>query len=84
MTILVTLKPEVAGYAIDWISNCGSGSEEGLVINLHADFPIPEDQLHQDGVFPWMEHVQDIGNIQQALLPDFRGFGSLEELLRIT
>lgn len=83
MTVFVTLKPESASCDVQCTSNCEPGSEEGLIVNLHPDYPIPEDQLHQDQVFPWLKHVRDVGKIQHELLGDFPGFKGLEELRRI-
>ncbi len=82
MTVFVTLKPEDASCDVQCTSNCEPASEEGLIVNLHPDYPIPEDQLHQDQVFPWLTHVHDIAKKQLELLGDFSGFDSLEELSR--
>ena len=44
---------------LKYIENCEIGNEDGAVINLSPEFPIPPGQLHQDGVFPWMHFVRD-------------------------
>ena len=81
-TVLVTLIPERATCDIKCVVNCEPGDAEGVVVNLHPDFPIPEDQLHQDLSFPWLGQLQDIGKAQEALLPEFKGFESIEALER--
>lgn len=39
------------------IENCEIGTEEGNIINLNPEFPIPPDMLHEDHTFPWMHFV---------------------------
>lgn len=74
------LVPEKASVNVECVSNCEPGKEEGLVVNLHPDFTIPEDQLHQDQVFPWLEHVEKITKEQAEILGGFPGFDDLDEM----
>ncbi|ADL56402.1 hypothetical protein Galf_2400 [Gallionella capsiferriformans ES-2] len=57
----------IAGLEIDFnnvkakpvfIENCEETAEEGKVINLDPDHPVPDDMLHMDMIFPWMQHVE--------------------------
>lgn len=41
------------------IENCDFSTQEGTVVNLHPELPVPSDQLHKDGVFPWLSFVRD-------------------------
>lgn len=41
------------------IENCDFGNQEGAVVNLLPELPVPSDQLHKDGVFPWQSFVRD-------------------------
>jgi hypothetical protein len=82
MLIEVTQKPEIGSAIINCASNCEESTEEGLIINLHPDFPIKEDQLHVDGVFPWLEHVQNIATRQMELGATMPQFSSIEEYKR--
>jgi hypothetical protein len=79
MSIEVIQLRDTASCEIRCTSNCEKGSEEGLIVNLHPDFPIPEDQIHVDRVFPWLEHVRGIAKHQQALGVVMPQFSSLEE-----
>jgi hypothetical protein len=56
----------IAGLEIDFenvkatpvfIENCEETTEEGKVINLDPDHPVPDDLLYMDMTFPWMHHV---------------------------
>ncbi len=67
MTIDVVQRPEVASADIQFTNNCEIGTEEGLIVNLHPDFPVPKDQLHVDRAFPWLKHVSAVGQQQDAL-----------------
>lgn len=44
---------------IKCIENCEIGNDEGAIINLNPELPIPPELMHQDGVFPWMHFVQN-------------------------
>jgi hypothetical protein len=65
--------------AVKYVSNCEPGTEEGLVINLHPRFTIPEDQLHQDGVFPWLSYDMQIHRVQTEISSEPPKFSSFEE-----
>lgn len=67
MTIDVVQRPERLGADITCTANCEDGTQEGLIVNLHPDFPVPEDQLHVDQAFPWLKHVRAVGQQQEAL-----------------
>jgi hypothetical protein len=41
------------------LENCERGNEEGVIVNLHPDFAISKDKLHEDFVFPFMDYVSD-------------------------
>ena len=79
MAIEVTQKPSNGSCIIDCVTNCKRGTSEGLVVNLHPDFPIPEDQLHADMAFPWLEQVHELSEIQQTLLPNLPAFNTIGE-----
>jgi hypothetical protein len=80
MTIDVIQRPESTSCDITCSMNCEAGTEEGLIVNLHPDFPIPEDQLHVDRVFPWLAHVARVGKRQEELGHASPAFSSLEDL----
>ncbi|RFC41354.1 MAG: hypothetical protein DID89_2727545983 [Candidatus Nitrotoga sp. CP45] len=82
MSIEVIKKPEIASMGIHCVSNCEESAEEGLIVNLHPDFPIPEDQLHVDLAFPWLGHVQDLAKRQIELGATTPQFSSFEEYRR--
>jgi hypothetical protein len=67
MSIEVVQQPEIASCEIKCTTNCRDGTEEGLIVNLHPDFPIPEDQLHVDQAFPWLSRVAAVGKRQESL-----------------
>ncbi len=52
------------------IENCEVSESEGIIINLHPEFAIPEAMLHKDGVFPWLQDSHRIINEQKNLLPE--------------
>src|SRR5712692_9005212 len=70
--------------AIKYVSNCEPGTEEGLVINLHPRFTIPEDHLHQDGIFPWLSYDMEIHRIQTEMHSEPPKFSSFEEWQEFT
>jgi len=41
------------------VENCEIGNEEGIIMNLSSEFPIPPEQLHEDKIFPWMHFIQN-------------------------
>ena len=82
MSIEVIQKPDIASAEIHCVSNCEESAEEGLIVNLHPDFLIPEDQLHVDGVFPWLGQVQDLAERQMELGATMPQFSSFEEFRR--
>jgi hypothetical protein len=49
--------------------NCVTTEEEGAIINLDPVFLVPDELLHQDGVFPWMFEAHRIGYINEPTLP---------------
>jgi hypothetical protein len=79
MTIDVLQHRETANCDITCAVNCEVGTEEGLIVNLHPDFPIPQDQLHVDRAFPWLEHVRAVGERQSELGLNMPPFRSLED-----
>jgi len=38
-------------------NNCSNTTEEGLIYNIHPEFSIPVDMLHQDMAFPWLQDM---------------------------
>ncbi|HNK51661.1 MAG TPA: hypothetical protein PKX75_21830 [Nitrospira sp.] len=82
MSIEVVQKPEFGTAGISCTSNCEESSEEGLIVNLHPDFPIPEDQLHVDRAFPWLEHVRNLAQRQMELGATTPQFSSLDDYKR--
>lgn len=80
MSIDVIQHPETASCDIKCTLNCEQNSTEGLIVNLHPDFPVPEDQLHVDQAFPWLKHVQDVAMQQIAFGASIPKTSSLEEL----
>lgn len=79
MSIEVTQKPEIANADIRCVSNCEENDEEGLIINLHPDYLIPEDQLHVDMAFPWLEQVLNVAERQMELGATMPKFSSFDE-----
>lgn len=55
--------------AFECIENCEITDEEGTITNLDPNFLVPEDILHQDGVFPWMYESRRIGIINKPIFP---------------
>jgi len=51
------------------IENCELSKREGVLVNLHPEFTIPEDQLHLDSVFPWLHDTVTIAAAQEERLP---------------
>lgn len=68
MTIELDIDFKSPGVEISRYIDCAPGEREGTVINLHPSFPIPEDQLHADRVFPWLENTKDLAERQITLL----------------
>lgn len=79
MSIEVVQLRDTASCDIKCVVNCEHWSEEGIIINLHPDFPIPEDQLHQDRAFPWLGQMSQITKNQEESGPAFPGFNSIAE-----
>ncbi len=44
---------------IKYIENCEISTEEGVIINLNPELPMPQGLQNQDHVFPWMHFVED-------------------------
>lgn len=42
---------------IQCLNNCTQTQNEGCIVNLNSEFIISEDQIHKDGVFPWMNEI---------------------------
>lgn len=80
MVVAMQLFPETASVKVECVSNCKPSQEEGLIVNLHPEFTIPADQLHQDHAFPWMEHTQRIVIEQHKLLGGLPDLGNYEEM----
>lgn len=80
MTIDVIQRPEITSCDITCSVNCEAGTQEGLIVNLHPDFPIPADQLHMDRAFPWLAHVAQVGKRQEELGREGPAFNSIEDL----
>lgn len=83
MTIDVVQRPERLDADIKCTVNCEIGTDEGLIVNFHPDFPVPESQLHVDRAFPWLEHVGAVGRQQESLGlrgPQPKSVKSMEEL----
>lgn len=80
MVVGMTVDSQNVSVDVKCVSNTEHGDKEGLIINLHPQFPIPEDQLHQDQAFPWFEHMRDIAIAQMEAMPALIGFKSLEEI----
>ena len=74
------LIPKEASVNVECVSNCKSGQDEGLVVNLHPHFTIPADQLHQDQAFPWLKHTLKLVEEQTKIPSDFLKFNNLEEM----
>jgi len=66
------------------VENCANGGIEGTIMNLSPEFPIPKDQLHQDFIFPWMQHADRIREAQAGFnIPDL-SFSSLDEAVKFS
>lgn len=84
MTVAVDVDSRRATTDIRPLSNAEHGDEEGLIVNLHPEFSVPEDQAHSDRAFPWLQKTQSIAEIQHQMLPDDAGFKSLEDALKFS
>lgn len=71
--------PETASVEIAELNNCVAGSEEGSVVNLSPDFPIPEGDIHRDLAFPSMEHTRALSKAQKNAGIETPSFASFEE-----
>ncbi|HEY2382990.1 MAG TPA: hypothetical protein VGK48_17575 [Terriglobia bacterium] len=80
-------QPKVIFQASD---NCAVCDHEGTVTNLDPNFLVPENLLHADGGFSWMQEIERIGMIeeQENLKPKphihdiIQGVGGVRELKR--
>ena len=52
------------------MENCEISNSEGTIVNLHPEYAIPENLLHKDSVFPWLEDSHRVITEQQKLLPE--------------
>ena len=71
--------PTTVSVQIKEVQNCSIGSEEGTIINLSPEFPIPKEDLHRDHVFPSLQHVQTIFETQRKLGVEAPKISSFEE-----
>jgi len=71
--------PTTASVQIKEIQNCVFDSEEGTIINLSPEFPIPKEDLHRDHVFPSLHHVQAVSEMQRKLGVEAPKFSSFYE-----
>jgi hypothetical protein len=54
------------------LENAEWTQDEGTITNLDPTFLVPEDQLHQEGAFPWMHAMKDVARIAEDEGPRFR------------
>jgi len=54
---MVEIDFEKISTKVKCIENSVPSSIGGLVVNLHPEFVIPKDQLHQDSSFPWLNDL---------------------------
>lgn len=47
------------------IENCIPSDSEGKIVNLHPEYSIPSDQVHKDHIFPWLEDMHEMANVDQ-------------------
>ena len=66
ITIRMDIDFQKTTTSIICVENCDNGNEEGTIVNLSAEFPIPTGMLHKDGVFPWMEFMHSHFNLESA------------------
>lgn len=52
------------------VENCELSDSEGAVVNLHPEYTVPEDQVHKDGVFPWLRDFHTVIDAQKKWLPE--------------
>ncbi len=71
---------EMPPIEINCVDNCEDSDEEGMIINLHADYTIPEDQLHVDQAFPWLDQLRQIVKIQAEEGAEKPDLDNIEEL----
>lgn len=79
MTVGMNVDQVNASVKVEPRINCQYGDEEGLIVNLHPEFTVPDDQLHADKVFPWLDHTRTLVSQQMKMLGGTSGFASLEE-----
>jgi hypothetical protein len=80
MIVKMDVDQQNAATAIQCVTNAAPSDTEGLIVNLHPSFPIPKEQLHQDRIFPWLKHVQEVGQAQAREMGTMFGATSLEDL----
>lgn len=71
--------PETASVEITELNNCVAGSEEGTIVNLSPDFPIPEGDINRNLAFPSLEHKRKLSKAQQNAGIEAPSFGSVED-----
>ena len=59
MHLRLELDFEKVSAELKCIDNCDFSNQEGTVVNLHPELPVPSDQLHKDEIFPWLSFVQN-------------------------
>lgn len=72
------------------LENCAVCEDEGTITNLDPNFLVPENLLHKDGAFSWMQESQRIGIIDKEESTKTRhhindiiqGVGGVRELKR--
>ena len=63
--ITIQLKADyknISAYIV-CIENCTPSDTEGTIVNLHPEYSIPSDQVHQDYVFPWIVDMRKMADI---------------------
>ena len=50
---------EHVGAELKCVENCELSDQEGTIINLHPELPLPESELHTDFSFPWLNFTRD-------------------------
>ncbi len=81
ITVGMDVDFEAPSVDIRQITNCELGEEEGQIVNLHPEVTVPEDQIHEDFAFPWMEHTRDILTAQEKQAGGSLAFTSGEKAL---
>lgn len=74
MQVRMEIDFENLNTEIKYIDNCEGALEEGAIVNLSPELPIPQGLQNKDHIFPWMHFVEDHFNLESK--PSTHKFGN--------